>query len=134
MHTYTHSTTPQGKRTRASTTAQGIGAHSTIAQHSTRQAQHKQALKQREQGTQRPTEATQAKSERSKASHWPRCSASPPTRLAVGTYQATHGLRGEEGAVFLAIKSKKIFAFRYAKQNRKEETDYGAGKKTACRP
>ncbi|NBJ81592.1 hypothetical protein D5274_07675 [bacterium 1XD42-94] len=113
MHTYTHSTTPQSKRTRASTTAQGIGAHSTIAQHSTRQAQHKQALKQREQGIQRHTEATQAKREGDRASPRLRCSASPPTRLAVGTYQAISGLRGEEGPVFLAIKLKKNFAFRY---------------------
>ena len=115
LHTYTHSTTPQGKRTRTSTTAQGIGAHSTIAQHSTRQAQHRQALKQRGQGIPHHTEATQAKRESSRASRWLRCSASPPTQLAVGTYQATHGLRGAEGAVFLAIKSKKNFAFRYAR-------------------
>lgn len=40
--------------------------------------------------------------------------ASPPTQKTKGTYQAIPGLRGGEGAAFLAIKSKNNFAFRYA--------------------
>ncbi|NBI73396.1 hypothetical protein D3Z50_20620 [Clostridiaceae bacterium] len=86
-----------------------------MAQHSARQAQHKQALKQRGQGIQHHTEATQAKREGDRASPWLRCLASLPTQKTKGTYQAINGLRGEEGAAFLAIKSKKNFAFRYAR-------------------
>ena len=79
-------------------------------------------------------EAMGAKSEGGRAGTWVRCSVSLPARKAKGTYQAIPGTRGEEGAAFLAIKLKKILAFRYARHDWKEETDYGAGKKTACRP
>jgi len=56
-----------------------------------------------------------AEREGGRASPWLRCLASLPTQKTKGTYQAINGLRGEEGAAFLAIKSKKNFAFRYAR-------------------
>ena len=43
-------------------------------------------------------------------------------------------MRGGEGAVFSALKSKKNFAFRYAKHRKEGKRNHGADKTEPFRP